>query len=768
MVEIVALLGVTLAACMLVGEAASRLAGWPPWSWLSGTVGLCVLLAVGSAGASLPGHATTSFVLMAALTVAAAAWIGWSERARLGVLARRAWEPALLAGFVFAATLIPFVANGRVGLLGPSFNNDARFHLWAAEYLFAGQPVPESVLGNGYPLGPHGLVAGLASGFGGGVETGFVVLLMVVPVLMAFVARALLTDLSKVWALPLAGLTALTYLLAAYYAQGAFKETMQALFVLAFAVALRAIVARRRADARAAAVPALLVAGSLLTYSYPGLAWMAAIVGLAAIGLLVVHRRTVRELGVRRLIGRALPAIGVLAAVALVAVGSQAGRVADFFAQLSLSPSGGGVVPEANIGNLVTPLSPYEGLGIWLSDDFRFAPLVHFHTGQWSTLALAVAVFGALWWLRRGEWVVGGAAIVSGLIYVVLDATESAYLAAKALVILSPFPVLLGARALLARAPRLPLELTVLRIGVTVLFTAGVAWSSFLALRNGQVEPDAHGRELVALRPLVHDRDVLFLGVDDYIGYRLFGARVTNPPVQAPVRFELAKSFTEGQSLDFDSATASTLDNFDFVVAPRTAYASVPPRNFAVVRRTRSFDVYARRGATPADPRLLDEKHAPGALLDCDRSASARRLARRAGRALVRPEPVVVRAPPGTSPGFEVGARLALPSAGRWEISIQYASPQALTVSTVTGQRWRLPPNLDRIGPFWRVGDVTTRAARTLDLRLRLKRAAPPILTSSSQFAPFGRIAAVRTDRPARWIALRDACGRYVDRYTLT
>ncbi|HEV7882175.1 MAG TPA: hypothetical protein VGO81_01330, partial [Solirubrobacteraceae bacterium] len=197
MVAILVLWAFTLAACILIGEVVCRLAGWRPWSWLSGAVGIAVLLVIGAAGAGLPGRATTSFALVAALAAASAASIAWSDRARAVALVRRALEPGLLAGFVLAATLVPFLANGRIGLLGPSVNNDMRYHLWAAEYLLAGRPVPEYVLGGGYPLGPHGLVAALAAGLGGGVESGFVALLMAVAVLTAFAARAILVDVPR-------------------------------------------------------------------------------------------------------------------------------------------------------------------------------------------------------------------------------------------------------------------------------------------------------------------------------------------------------------------------------------------------------------------------------------------------------------------------------------------------------------------------------------------------------------------------------------------
>lgn len=765
MFEILVLWLFMLAACVLVGEASCRLAGLNPWSWLSGAVGLSILLVVGGAGASLPGRSTTAFVLIVVLVLASAGWITWSDRGHLRELARRAPDPAMLALLVLGATLIPFLANDRVGLLGPSFNNDSRFHMWAAEELLAGQPVPETVLGGGYPLGPHGLVAALSSGLGAGVEIGFGALLMIVVVLTAFTARAVLDDLRRPAALLAALLTSLAYLLASYYAQAAFKETMLALFVLATAATVRELIAAGRIGPRAAPLPALLLAGTLLTYSYPGLAWIAGTLGLAAVALLALNHRVLRRDAILPTIRRALPSLGVVIAVLLVALAPQANRILDFFNQLATSPSGNGVIPMENIGNLIHELSPYEGLGIWLREDFRFGPPSAFYGGALVALALGVVLYGVIWWLRRREVVVLSAAVASVLLYLFVRHGESAYLAAKALVVVSPFPVLLGARALLAHTPRLIAELRVVRFAAAVVFVCGVGWSSFLALRNAQVDPGVHQQELVSLRPLLADRDVLFLGFDDYIGWRLFGARVTDPPVQEALPFALRKQFN-GASLDFDSVTTRTLDRYDFVVTTRTAYASAPPSNFVRVRQTRSYDVYRRVGLTPSNA-LLREGSGPGAILDCAGNAADRRLSNSGGMALVRPKPVRIQAPPGTGAGVAVRALpLKLPSAGRWELSMQYASPQVLTVSDATGtSRWRLVPNLDRLGPYWRVGELTTMGKQTLNLELRLHRPAAQIFTADSQYAPFGKIAAVRTDVAPRWVPLRRACGRYVDRY---
>ena len=767
MFEILVLWAFLLAACLLVGEAATRLAGLERWSWLSGTFGLCILLVVGAAAPSLPGHTKTAFVLIVALALAAAAWIAGSDRRDLRQLARRAVDPALLTLLVLAATLIPFLANGRAGLPGPSFNNDSHFHLWAAEYLLNGQTVPEVVLGHGYPLGPHGLAAALSSGLGSSVELTFTALLMVVVVLTALAARAVLTDLHRAAATLAALLTSMAYLLASTYAQAAFKETMLALLVLVLAALLRELVAQQRIGPRAAPLLALLAAGTVLIYSYPGLAWIVGVVGLAGAGLLIVHRRLLRPAIVLPALRRALPTLGVLAAVLLVALASQVNRLADFFEQLSLSPAGSGIIPEANIGNLVGPISPYEVLGIWLREDFRFGPSHEFRGGMLAAVALVALLFAVVWWLRRREVVVLAAAGASALLYVAVREGESAYLAAKALVILSPFPVLLVTRALLARKPGLASEVRVVHVAVTVVFVCAAGWSTLLALRNAQINPaGTHQRELIALRPLLEDRTVLFLGFDDYIGYRLFGAEVTNPPVQQVLPFELRKSYDDNAALDFDSVTPETLDRYEFVVTTRTAFASRPPRNFARVRQTPSYEVFARRGRTPPNTLLGGEDGTPGATLDCAGNAPDRRLAAGAGEALVRPKPVVVQGPPGMGAGFTVAARLALPSAGRWELSLQYASPQRITVSTDTGTGWRLVPNLDRLGPFWRVGELRTSGPRTLRLALHLERAAPSILTADSQYAQLGKIAAVRTDVADRSVALREACGRYVDRYS--
>src|SRR6185312_8077731 len=66
----------------------------------------------------------------------------------------------------------------------------------------------------------------------------------------------------------------LAYVVASYFAQGAFKETMLALFLLAFVLFLRAA-AREPSRSPWRLVPAaLLGVGAVYTYSFPGLLWL--------------------------------------------------------------------------------------------------------------------------------------------------------------------------------------------------------------------------------------------------------------------------------------------------------------------------------------------------------------------------------------------------------------------------------------------------------------------------------------------------------------
>ena len=110
-------------------------------------------------------------------------------------------------------------------------------HLLAADRLAHGEG--SQLLHQGYPLGPHSIVVALNKGLGIGLVQGFGGLTVAVAVLAPLTALAAFGDQPPLRRTAGALVVGLTYMVASYFAQGAFKETMQALFVLAFVLALR-------------------------------------------------------------------------------------------------------------------------------------------------------------------------------------------------------------------------------------------------------------------------------------------------------------------------------------------------------------------------------------------------------------------------------------------------------------------------------------------------------------------------------------------------
>ncbi|HET6999315.1 MAG TPA: hypothetical protein VFI03_12090, partial [Solirubrobacterales bacterium] len=222
------------AASLLVGRALMSLAGRRSWSWLEPAVGLAAILTVTGALARAPGHGTSVTLGLVALLVVAGLLAWWLPYEAPGAL--RAGLPVLLV--VVIALSIPFAVSGRWGLLGVGFNNDLGLHLAWAEWLRSGfGPVPDT----GYPLGPHGLAVGTAAVPGISLGQAFIGEIIAIGALTGLTALGALRQMAAGWRTLAAVMVALTYLAASYFAQAAFKETAEALFVLATAIYLLTI-----------------------------------------------------------------------------------------------------------------------------------------------------------------------------------------------------------------------------------------------------------------------------------------------------------------------------------------------------------------------------------------------------------------------------------------------------------------------------------------------------------------------------------------------
>lgn len=501
-----------LAVCgssLAIGQAALALCGVRRWSWLSPAVGLALLCGVCWGTVRLPGRGTTSVLIVLLLTVAAAVYLRVRVEAGRGALL--AGKPVALVAL--AAASLPFLVEGHFGILGTGFNPDMSQHLLAADRLADGGG--GQLLAQGYPLGPHAIVVALDA-LGIGLVQGFTGLTMAALVLAGLTALAAFEDLPPLRRTAGALLVGVPYLVASYYAQGALKETMQALFVLAFVVALRES-GRSWADLPLRFVPAALIAvGSVYTYSFAGLLWP----GAALILWLVLERRA--------------PARALLLALLafLILVAPEIGRMVDFQRFETFDPSGPG------LGNLFGQISPLEALGIWPSGDFRVAPgdgaIPAFAYYLGAAFALALLIHGiAQCWRRRETAILAGLLGAAG-IYIAARTGGTPYTAAKALEIAVPLVTLTILLPLLT-GPIVWRETRHIDGFLATLFIVAAGACSLLALANAPVGPTSYTPRLTELRPILAADSTLVVAPErllaeehgvPYLAWELRGGRV--------------------------------------------------------------------------------------------------------------------------------------------------------------------------------------------------------------------------------------------------
>jgi hypothetical protein len=515
-------------ASSAIGQAALALCGERSWSWLSPAVGLALLCAICWGTVRLPGDGVVSVIVVPVLVIASVAYLRGRLEGGLETL-RAGWPVALVA--LLAASL-PFAVEGHFGILGTSFNPDMSQHLLATARLADGHS--SQLLNQGYPLGPHAIVVALNEGLGVGLVQGFSGLSIAVMVLAPLTALAAFRGLGFLPRTAGALVVGLAYVVASYFAQGAFKETLEALFVLAFVLALRETTRSEWRQLPLRFVPAALLAvGAVYAYSFPGLIWL--------LGTLVIWLAAESAFGRRRPAWRSL-GLGLLVFAVLVA--PEVGRMIDFHRFETFDPSGPG------LGNLFGQVSPFEALGIWPSGDFRLAPgdgavpAIGYYLG--AAFALVLLVYGIYRCGRRRESAVLAGLAAAALAYLAARAGGTAYTAAKAIEIAAPLCALTILLPLLPEAEfavRGALDRKARTHGggrgalalVAGLFALAAGVCSALALANAPVGPTSYSPALTGLRPLVASDSTLVLAspallADEhgtpYIAWELRGGRV--------------------------------------------------------------------------------------------------------------------------------------------------------------------------------------------------------------------------------------------------
>jgi hypothetical protein len=731
---------------LALGQGVLALCGARQWSWLAPSVGVAVMILIAVPAIHLPGRSATVAVAMAVCIAAGIAlWVRYP--------AHRPPLFGLLAGLPVALlVLVPFAASGHAGTLGVSFDNDMGAHLLLAEAYRSAAVAHVSPLLPEYPLGPHALAAALAEGLGARIDLAFAGLTAATPILLAWTALASVRRVSWPGRALVATVVGIPFLIAAYYGQGSFKELLEALFAVSAALILADF--QPELQWRRWIPLALISAGAVSVYSLQGLVWTGAffVMWLVVRAALRTWNSGVGEAW-DELRAELIP--GVVGIVVLVVVLiPQIPRIEKF-----ASNGAGYVIAKTNLGNLAGPLPGWEAFGVWSSPDYRFPPLSAFGAGMWTAFVLALVLVGAVVLARRGRWMLPMAAAVSMLVWVDAAHSQSPYVAAKTLVIASPLLLLVAALALVerggfARASWWRIAAPLL----AVVLLVRVVDSSWEALRASKVGPTNHLVELRSLRPLLGGQPTLFLGDDDFIQWELAGARVTPAYLagmpEVPLRPEKAVGF--GNSLDFDSVTSATLNDFDWVITTRDAAGSEAPAGMRLVRMTQDYELWQRVGEV-APFKILDEGSNAAATLNCT-TAAGRAILRGGGIAAVRPPSLEVAVPP-IAPGSSATVSLSL-AAGSWDLETPYLSPLPLTV-TATGLKATLPANLERPGPRWPIGQIVVTRSGPVAITFHVKKY---WLTPMSDIATPVTLIATPVGGE-RTVPLRQACGKLVDWY---
>jgi hypothetical protein len=789
-------------ASLLLGAAVMAVAGLPRHSAAVPATGLSALLVICGIAVKLPGHAVTAAVVVGVALVGCFVVFG---RSSVPAGAVRTGAIVALVGAALVAA-IPFMASGRVGILGQGLvNDDMASHLLFTEWIGSHAGPTPDLIKDGYPLGPHAVVAATAKVSGASLIEAFAGLTGAIASLLALTAYGALRGVPGWLRVPAAVLAASPYLAAAYLAQGAFKEPMLALALLGFALALPALRpawSGAGGVARAAIPLGVIAAGTIYNYSFPGLAWL---LGTALIWMLVIALRErdrassfTAGLRLRERLRGARAAIGLGVGIPLVCALPEVVRLASFSSFKAFNPQGTG--PTVGFGNLRQPLNPLEAFGVWPSGEFRITPAnsttpeLAFYLG--ALLALIAFAWGLGRALSRRESALPAALLAATLLYLVSLALGTPYTQAKALAIGAPLIMVVALRGLLA-AESLPGEEIVVPEGggarwpprrvrplvgfgvplLTLAFAAAAAFSTLLPLRQSAVGPGYHLQEMLRMRPIVDGQNVLFLGRDNFVSWELIGSEVYAPITNhydVEEVHPLYRATDLNAKFDWDNLPQFVMNHFNWVVTTSAGMQSEAPPGFVPRLRTGDFILW-HRDHPVGQRRTLYEPLNPGAPLDCSDPAQAK-LSKLHGTASVfTVQPVIGKVwhpSPELTETKPAQQRLYL-TPGRWEVSIQYASTQALHV-TATGGALASPfsaelrTNLLFRGPspYYPVG--TLQVKRAGEVVFDVDVADPPLvgrLLHTESKAYLSGLAATRADPARQSVPLRQACGRYVDTY---
>jgi hypothetical protein len=288
-------------------------------------------------------------------------------------------------------------------------------------------------------------------------------------------------------------------------------------------------------------------------------------------------------------------------------------------------PRSKGFTSGTEFGNLRVPLHWLQVFGIWPVGDFRSSPNDLAPTYVLIAVVAAAALAALAWalWMRR--WEIGLYVFAVAVGAVVIVASASPWVSAKAYAMASPaaaFLALAGA-ALVASRGR-SIETSVIAGVVAAMVVGGIAWSNVLAYRTVWLAPRTRLAELEWIgNRFAGEGPALMTEFDPY------GARHFLRRLDAEGASELRRRFVtlqSGQPLapqaysDVDRIRLPDLLVYRTLVLRRSPVASRPPSVYRLVWTGRWYGVWQR--PEPAPSRIavhlpLGTELQPGAVPNC-------------------------------------------------------------------------------------------------------------------------------------------------------
>jgi hypothetical protein len=770
--------GVILLASLLVGRALMLLLGRSTATFLEGAVGIALLMFVESIAIRAPGHETTSAVVGSVLVVASIVFLIVRRESIFGPAFLIALPVALLALLVAS---FPFIASGHIGIPGVGLNNDMASHLIYAEWLLDPSRLKPPGIAIGYPIGPHSLAVTVATMLGSEPLRGFLGLLVALPGLMAITSLGVFRELPPGRRILAAVLVSSAYLTASVLGIAGFKELLAGMFLVAFALGLREI--ERSEEGRVAIVIGLAVitAGMVAAYSYPGAIWLGITLGVWIVAELARAAIDGQPGAARDLVRRSRP-IAIPALIVLVLFGlALLPRAIDF------ARSGAWHTITGTNSKLRYVVSPLESLGTWPSGNWLLGTRDVSHYWIFGAIGLAALAFGVVWWVGRRDLAIPSALVAGIAVYVGTQVVNTGlYVQAKAVVLPASLVMLIVLFALLSPGGGWPKRI------FAVIFVGIAGYSTFLSLRDAVIAPGNRLHELQSFRDEIAGEQVLSLTSDRFADYGLRPAEVFSPAANAEYRVESQVTKSQRLPIDFDSVPARVLNQFLLAVTTSAIYQSQAPPGWTLLRSTASYRLWKRTGTTPPIAVLYEEAR-PGRIFRCHRSKLAP-FQRAGGTALTwQPRPQIAKRlywkaggsggalqegsvsaskqaklDNSLAPGETATQTIRLPP-GHWDLSIQYVSPVTGIQVRAPGLETSLPAGVDAAipyrpdqGPYWPVGQITTNGGPvTFSVRADDVDGFQNFLGVDAP-AVIGNLTAVNPDG-FKMVPTASACSLYVD-----